>query len=288
MVNETQPRVRRRPIDEADLAGVTDLLVRGFPGRSRQYWERGLGRMAERPEIEGCPRFGFMLDAGSGPVGVALMLVGSAEGDGNIRCNLSSWTVDTAYRMQAPLLVASMLKRRDITFTNISPAPHTWPTITAQGFRPYAEGQVVVATALSPASPSIRVVSHPQAWRDLAEATLLDDHRRYGCSILVAETADGPRPFVFLPVRARSGRLPLPLMQLIYCRDIKDFALCAGAVGRWLLGRGMIGILLEAASPLPRGAPVLRRLPRTAKFYRGPHPPRIGDLSYTERVIFGA
>ncbi len=288
MVNDTQPRVRRRPIEESDLAGVTDLLVRGFPARSRRYWERGLGLMKERPAIEGCPRFGFMLESGPGPVGVALMLCGRAEGDDAVRCNLSSWAVDPAYRVQAPLLVASMLKRPDVTFTNISPAPHTWPTITAQGFRPYSEGQVVVATALSPGLPSARVVSDPEAWRDLRDAALLDDHRRYGCTSLVVETRDGPRPFVLLPVRARSGRLPLPLMQLIYCRDIADLTLCAGAIGRWLLRRGMIGLLLETATPLPKGGAVLRRLPRTAKFYRGPNPPRIGDLSYTERVIFGA
>ncbi len=288
MVNETQSRIRRRPIEVADLDAVSDLLVRGFPKRPRRFWTRGLARMGERPAVEGCPRYGFLLDAGSGPVGVALMLFGRPGPDAGIRCNLSSWAVDPAYRMQAPLLVASMLKRLDITFTNISPAPHTWPTIAAQGFTPYAEGQVVVATAPSPGPPSTRVDAAPRAWRDLPDAVLLDDHRRYGCTSLVVETPGGPRPFVLLPVRARSGRLPLPLMQVIYCRDAADFPASAGAIGRWLLGRGVIGIVTDAAMPRPPGAPVLLRLPRTAKFYRGPNPPRLGDLSYTERVIFGA
>jgi hypothetical protein len=288
MVNETQSRVRRRPIAETDLAGVTDLLARGFPQRSRRYWERGLRRMGERPAIDGCPRYGLLLESEAGPVGAALTLFGMGESGQNIRCNLSSWTVDPAYRMQAPLLVASLLKRPDVTFINISPAPHTWPTITAQGFRPYAEGQVIVATAPAPVPPGVRVLSEPRTWRDLPEATLLDDHRRYGCTILVAETPDGRRPFVFLPMRARSGRLPLPLMQLIYCRDVADLPSCAGAIGRWFLRRGRIGLVVESGVPMPIGAPVLRRLPRSAKFFRGPHPPRLGDLSYTERVIFGA
>ena len=46
--------------------------------------------------------------------------------------------------MQAPLLVASALKRRDVTYTNISPAPHTWRTLQAQGFEPYNFGRSAI------------------------------------------------------------------------------------------------------------------------------------------------
>ena len=74
MVNEEPSRIRRREIVEADLGGVTDLLVRGFPARPRAYWQRGLRRMGERPALAGCPRYGFLLEAGARPVGVALML----------------------------------------------------------------------------------------------------------------------------------------------------------------------------------------------------------------------
>lgn len=288
MVDGAQGQVRRREIEAGDLAGVVDLLARGFPARPRLYWERGLRRMAERPAVDGCPRYGFLLEAGGRPVGVALMLFGTVGvGSGAaIRCNLSSWTVDPAFRVQAALLVASVLKRRDVTFTNISPAPHTWATIEAQGFRAYAEGQVLVAPALAPSAVTARVSADPRAWHHLPEAALLDDHRGYGCTCLCAEAADGIHPFVFLPFRARSGRLPLPFMQLVYARDIEDFSRFARPLGLWLLARGRLGVVMDGNNS-PGGPPILRRLGRGRKYVKGPNPPRLGDLSYTERVIFG-
>jgi hypothetical protein len=289
MVNDVQPRVRRREIVQADLPGVVDALVRGFPGRDRGHWERGLRRMGERPSLAGCPRFGFLLEAGSGPVGVSLMLYdGVAAGDSlTLRCNLSSWTVDPAFRMQAPLLVASALKRRDVTYTNISPAPHTWATIEAQGFQAYAWGQYLVVPRLARARERVRVRRDAAAWRDLPEAGLLADHAGYGCHVLTVEAADGLHPFVFQPFRARSGRVPLPLMQLIFCRDIAGVSRFSAALGGALLARGAPGLVMDAP-PEPGGPPLLRHVRRGRRYFRGPNPPRLGDLSYTERAIFGA
>ena len=287
MVNEEPSRIRRREIVDADLGGVTDLLVRGFPARPPAYWQRGLRRMGERPAVAGYPRYGFLLESGARPVGVALMLFDArGEGEARLRCNLSSWTVDPAFRMQASLLIASVLKRRDVTFVNLSAAPHTWATIEAQGFRAYADGQFVVAPALARDTEAGRAVADRQAWRGLPEARLLDDHRGYGCLNLVVEAADGAHPFVFLPVRARSGRVPLPLHQLIFSRDLSDLWRFAGTLGRALLARGSIGVLVDGAPP-PGGPPILRRHARGRSYFKGPHAPRLGDLSYTERVMFG-
>lgn len=288
MVNDVDSRVRRREIVEADLPGVVDVLLRGFPDRQRPFWERGLRRMGERPAVEGCPRYGFLLEAGSGPVGVSLMLFDRAgpEGAPVLRCNLSSWAVDPAFRMQASLLVASALKRRDVTYTNISPAPHTWPTIKAQGFAAYATGQFVVLPMLARSRERARVRRDAAAWRDLPEAGLLRDHAGYGCRVLVVEAADGLHPFVFLPFRARSGRVPLPLMQLIFCRDLPAVSRFSAALGAALLARGVVGIVMDGP-PEPGGPPLLRHVRRGRRYFRGPSPPRLGDLSYTERVIFG-
>ena len=284
VVNEVQPGVRRREIREADLPGVVDLLLRGFANRPRSYWERGLRRMAGFPAVEGCPRYGFLLDDGARPVGVALMLF-CRGADGALRCNLSSWTVDPAFRAQAPFLVASALKRPDVTFTNISPAPHTWPTIEAQGFRPYAENQSLLLPLLGPGGDRARVSTDPASWRGLPEAVLLDDHLAYGCSCLVVEAAGALRPVVLLPVRARAGRYPLPLMQLVFCRDIADVPRFAGALGRWMALRGGVGLLLDG--DVPAGLVGRASIRRGRKYARGPRPPRIGDLSYTELVVFG-
>ena len=284
MVNPAQSRVRRREIREGDLAGVTDLLLRGFANRPRSYWERGLRRMGERPAVEDCPRYGFLLDDGGCPVGVALTLFDRGR-DGAVRCNLSSWTVDPAYRPQAPLLIASALKRREVTFTNISPAPHTWPTIEAQGFRPYAENQSLVLPLLGRPGERARVSADPSSWRGLPEADLLDDHVRYGCSCLTVEGGGEVRPIVLSPVRARAGRYPLPLMQPIFSRAASDVPRFAGAIGRWMLGRGAVGLLVDG--DLPPGLVGRTRIRHGRRYARGPNPPRVGDLGYSEIVIFG-
>lgn len=283
-------QVRRREIGEPDLGAVADLLVRGFPGRRRAYWGGGLRRMAERPSLPaGCPRYGYMLESAGRPVGVVLLLFddGTARGEPGLRCNLSSWYVEPAFRMHAPLLVASALRRRDVTYTNVTPAPHTWATIEAQGFIAYATGQVLVAPALSRIREPARVSDFAAGpGRDIPEAALLADHAGYGCSSLVVEAPSGTYPFVFLRLRVRAGRLPTPVAQLIFCRDIADLSRFAGVLGRALLRHGMAGLLLDGDVP-PDGMLAIRGF-RGRKYYRGPQRPRLGDLSYTERAILGA
>src|SRR5690348_18468961 len=73
-VTAPRPQVRCREIGEADLDSVADLLTRGFFGRSRDYWMRGLLRQAARDVPQGYPRFGYMLDREGTPVGVLLLL----------------------------------------------------------------------------------------------------------------------------------------------------------------------------------------------------------------------
>ena len=287
MVNGMQPvgPVRRREIVDRDVPGLLDLFGCGFPNRSRAYWTRGLARMAERRDLPpGCPRFGFLLEAEGRPVGALLMLF-RAEG-GRILCNLSSWTVEPAYRLHAPLLVAAALRRRDVTFTNLSPAPHTWPTIEAQGFEPFANRADIVFPALSRRGRAAVNFPPVGGFEGLAEAPLLDDHVGYGCLVPLVETPDGPQPFAFLPLRIRAGRVPLPLAQLVYCRDLAQYRRLAGPLGRALLGRGVLGVMVDESGPASLWDRLLAGR-RRRKYFRGPTPPRIGDLAYTERVIFG-
>lgn len=295
MVNgmDTVFQVRRREIRDSDLDAVACLLARGFPRRAVSYWRTGLNRMAGRPvPAAGCPRYGYLLETEAGPVGAVLLLCSEAveSGETRIRCNASSWYTEPRYRMHAPLLIAAALKRRDVTYMNVSPAPHTWSTVEAQGFQAYASGQAIVFPVLATARERAAVLAigpgDGEAC-DPADAALLTDHAALGCTSLVVQAADGAHPFVFLPFRIRSGRFPLPLMQLIYCRDPADFSRFAAPLGRALMRRGFPGVVLDADMPLVNLV-ALRRFGHARKYFRGPHRPRIGDLAYTEQVIFGA
>lgn len=286
--------VRGRQISEADIDAIADLLTRGFAGRPRQYWKRGLERQATRPVVPGCPRLGYMLESDGKAVGAVLVLCSSFEtGDQRTtRCNLSSWYVDPAYRAHASLLTLLAMKHKGVTYTNISPARPTWPTVEAQGFTRYCSGQFFSMPLLSLRMPGVRVeVVRPDDTRAeitaLPEFELLIGHAEYGCLSLVCFAPDATaHPFILLPFRIRKGRVPLPCMHLIYCRDIADFVAFANPVGRMLLRRAKSCVILDAVGPVP-GLVGMYREARGRKYFKGPVAPRLGDLAYTEFVVFG-
>ena len=289
-----QQKIRCREIAEADIEAVARLLTHGFVGRSHEYWTQGLRRQAERAVPHGYPRFGYMLDQGGVPVGVLLLLYTSRAEDGEaaIYCNLSSWYVEPAFRNYAPMLTKIAQKNKEVTYINISPATWTWPIIETQGFRSYCSGLFFSVPALSrgKTGTTIETVSaETQAIAGLSadELARLTRHARYGCLSVVCRTAAGePLPFVLVPMRIRRGWIAPPAMQLIYCRDIADYVRCAGTIGRFLLRHGKISIILDATGPVP-GLVGFFSKARGRKYFKGPHRPRLADLSDTELVLYG-
>ena len=278
-----------RQIGDCDLDKVADLLVSGFPSRTRAYWRLGLERQGRRSLPEGLPRYGYLLEADGEPVGVVLALYMPTDGSGAYRCNLSSWYVTPPYRGYASLLVRMASKRKEVTYLNISPAPHTWSTVEAQGFVPYCKGQFFSVPALTPSASAMRVETwNPSVatYAALAEGELMSVHAQFGCTTLVCTDRETASPFVFQPLRIRQGRFPLPCMRLIYCRDIAEFVRCAGALGRFLMKRGYPSVVLDANQPV-RGLIGAYVGARGRKYFRGPCPPRLGDLAYTELAFFG-
>ena len=282
--------IRCREIGIADLSAVADLLTRGFPTRSRDYWIDGLSRLSVRETPDSFPRFGYMLEHDRTPVG-ALLLIHTVQNDGgrtSIRCNLSSWYVEPAFRSYAPMLTKVAQRHKDVTYVNISPAQWTWQAIEAQGFRRYCSGLLFSLPALSRPTKAMRVEvvrQDAQAVDGLSEAdvTLLARHAAYGCLSLVCRAADGRAfPFVLQAMRIR-WIAPLA-MQLIYCRDVADYVACAGTIGRFLLWRGRMSVALDANGRM-RGLVGLYRERR--KYFKGPHCPRLADLSDSELVIYG-
>jgi hypothetical protein len=285
--------IRCREITAADIEAVADLLARGFVGRSRDYWLSGLRRQASRDVPEGYPRFGYMLDHDGAPVGVLLLIYtarGSAS-DTAIWCNLSSWYVEPRFRNYAPMLAKIAQRLKEVTYINISPARWTWPIIEAQGFKAYCNGLFVSVPALSSVrgGAAVEIVSAGAAAVDglpPAEAALLIRHAGHGCLSLVVRREGSVSPFVLQPVRIRRGSIAAPAMQLIYCRDVEGFVASAGAIGRLLLRQGRIAVVIDANGPIAGLAGIYTER-RGRKYAKGPHRPRLGDLSDTELVLYG-
>jgi hypothetical protein len=284
--------VRCREIDRADIEATISVLSQGFPNHDSNYWARALARLTEHRAPPGFPKYGYLLEADGRPIGVILVIC-SEMPDGSqtrYRVNIASWYVEPQYRSYAPMLTSRAHAHRGVTYLQLTPAPHVLPIIEAQGYRPYAEGTYAAAALLCapPQGARVRVAARDlQSADDMsqAECDLLVDHRGYGC-ISVVCTLDGRRhPFVFARRwrRARLGRWPYA--RLIYCRGLDEFARFAGPLGRFLALRGMPLVGFDANAPL-HGVPG-RFLPGGAKFFKGPHMPRLGDISYTELSMFG-
>jgi hypothetical protein len=287
-------KLRCREIAEADLGAVAALLTRGFAGRSRDYWMQGLRRQAAREVPKGYPRFGYMLDLDGLPVGVLLLLYSSrvSGGDAAIQCNLSSWYVEPAFRNYAPMLTKIAQRHKEVTYLNISPATWTWPIIEAQGFASYCSGLFFSFPALSRAAPGMTIETISSDTRAIdglseTEVELLARHARYGCLSLVCRTPDGRTlPFILLPMRIRRGLFAPPAMQLIYCRDIAEYVQCAGSIGRALIRHGKIAVILDANGPVADLIGIFSKA-RGRKYFKGPHRPRLADLTDTELVLYG-
>jgi hypothetical protein len=286
--------IRCREISEADIDAVADLLTRGFVGRSREYWMQGLRRQAGREVPEGYPRFGYMLDNDGLAVGVLLLLY-TSRSDGNeaaIQCNLSSWYVEPAFRNYAPLLTKIAQRNKEVTYLNISPATWTWPIIETQGFNPYCSGLFFSIPALSRVASGMaaEIISPDTTTIDglpQTDVELLTRHARYGCVSLICRTATGDAfPFILSPLRIRRGWIAPPAMQLIYCRDIAEYVRCSGAIGRLLIRHGKLSVILDSNGAVP-GLVGIFSSARGRKYFKGPHRPRLADLTDTELVLYG-
>jgi hypothetical protein len=284
---------RFRAIQESDLDAVADLLTRGFVHRSRDYWRRGLSRQRERSLPEGAPRFGYLLDHENKPVGCLLLIYATKLIDGQAVtcCNVSSWYVDPKFRNYAALFASMTQKHKDVTYFNVTPAMPTWPIIEAQGFQAYCRGLYFSLPVLCRAAAGMRIEKVSSETTGFAglpdqELALLKRHAGYGCLSVVCRIGAEAIPFIFFRLRKRRGIIPLPALQLGYCRGLDDFISCAGALGRYLLLRGTPIVICDANGEMP-GIPGIYSEARGRKYFKGPHRPRLGDLADTELAIFG-
>jgi hypothetical protein len=286
-----QPRFRE--IQESDVEAIADLLTRGFVTRSRDYWMAGLKRQGMRSLPSEAPRYGYLMELDGRPVGCLLLIysVKTIDGEAVVCCNNSSWYVDPEFRNYAALFAARTQKRKDVTYFNLTPALSTWPILEAQGYRTYSLGFSFSLPALSRNGRAMSIETVTADTATVAglpdhELELLKRHAGYGCLSLVCRTDTEVIPFVFFRLRKRRGFIPLPALQLGFCRAIADYVRCAGAIGRYLFWRGKPIVIADANGPIAGLADIYSEA-RGRKYFKGPHQPRLGDLADTELAIYG-
>jgi len=283
---EQRGPVRCREIRPADVESVVDLLARGF-GHGRDHWSRGLKRMTDHETPAGYPKYGYMLESEGRPVGALLLIFARVGESAPVRCNVSSWYVEPAFRSYGPLLARCATRRKDVTYFNLTPAPYTWRMLKAEGYTQYVQGRLLAIPLLARPclSASVHAVGAPIGDNNRlsqAEVKILLDHARFGCMSLVCDTVGEQHPFVFAFNRLRGL---FPVARLVYCRDLKEFARFAGPLGRFLARRGYVAVLLDCNGPIPGLIGYYGG--HSPKFYKGPYPMRAGDVAYSEHVMLG-
>jgi hypothetical protein len=284
------PSLRCRQIEENDIEAVASLLAHGFRAHDRQFWLEAFAQLRRHATPPGLPKYGYLLESEGRAVGAVLLicsLVRAGEKDVP-RCNLSSWYVDPAFRAFAPMLVSQASRHKDVTYVNVSPAPHTRPIVEAQGFSRYCDGIFVAVPMLSDLFGGAKVAvfdgtRKPAVSFDPRDQEMLLQHAALGCVSLWCATAERAYPFVF---RLRWVRRIVPCAQLIYCHDVADLVRFAGPIGRSLARRGLPFVIIDANAPIP-GLVGWYSPGNMPKYFKGPQRPRLGDLAYTEHAVMG-
>ncbi len=75
-------------------------------------------------------------------------------------------------------------------------------------------------------------------------------------------------------------------MQLIHCRSAAEYTACAGRIGRLLLRLGKISVIVDSNGLIPGLAGIYTER-RGRKYFKGPHRPKLADLTDTEVVLYG-
>jgi hypothetical protein len=281
-------KITDREITHSDLEQVSEFLGRGI-GYSDGYFLQLLQRMTEHATPEGFPKYGRVLTCDGTIVGAIILIFSTVQSDGvpTIRCHVTGWCVEPAYRGYAALFFAKDLKHPNVTYVNISAqwTAGTLPIIETQGFIRYSSGQFVAVPALHFAAgdSQVKVVTAnnaPNVPFETFDMDLLSAHAKYGCICLWCVTAERAYPFAFRP---RLFKRAIPGVQLVYCRDIEHFVRFAGPIGRFLALRGRLVVRIDSNAPL-EGLIGTFTESADSRFYKGSKP-RLGDLAYTHLAM---
>jgi hypothetical protein len=284
--------VRSRPIAPEDLEALAQLLPRGFPDRSSDYFRSIFARLAAHRTPPGFPKYGYLMESDGQPVGAILMIFSSlvVGGQTRVRGNGAFWYVEPEFRSLASMLFSRACSHKDVTYLNLSPGLQTLGILDAQRFAPYITGEfkALPALRLKAMGAEVHALSaHHSNVEGLTafEAELLRDHLDFGCIALICRAKGEAHPFVF-EQRRRPGIVKITYARLVYCRSLEDFVRCAGPVGRFLTLRGMPIVCIDANGPVPGLIGKFFKA-ATPKYFKGPYAPTLGDFAYTERVMFG-
>jgi len=266
---------------------VYDGVLRTLnPRYSEERWRRIFDWPWENPE----DHVGYaLLDEDRRVVGYAGLIysrqaIGEEEA---ICCNISSWVVEPPYRSSALSLIMPVIRRRDLTVTNLTSTPVVHKIFTGLGFSAL-ETHISVFFPLHAFRPSpYRVTMGFEAFKEKLPPRLRrigHEHEPLGLHFWAE---GGEAPVYFVAVRGR--RRLVPTARVHFISDPAAFAEALPAIQRKLMKSGIF--LVECDDRLMKDVSVpfsgRIRLPVTRLYKSNALRPEDISNLYSEMILLG-
>lgn len=259
------------PIDNQNIGSAIELLARGFPRKSRIFWERALDRIDRYNKLNDYPTLGRLLVVKGARVGVMLTIKSHARntnGNPHDVINLSSWYVDPEHRRLAPLMLREMIRCDDTVFTDLTPSADVVRMLPLLGFKPLNLGLAAIALPL--AALHRRGSARVSSFESFDRSTLhpedqirLERNAQFGGMAAILTVNGRHHPLLFASRTVRH----IPTASLIYCDDVRTLMDNIHAVARFLLKRGKLMLIVDI--PLDAQVRGTQFLGRGLKFAKG-------------------
>lgn len=212
---DSPPRVR--PVRQADIERICDLLHREWPRVGAQDWRR----LFDYGWLEAKPTLGFVLTRGDDVVGFIGTVYAHRRinGRAGLVCNLTSWCVLPKYRRWSVGLFMAALRDQSVSYTNLTAGSDLVRVFERVGFRSVAVQRVVMPPLFHAETlrcRSARIVVDPDEIRavlDDDQRRIFDDHAPCGC-LHLALVEGRNAAYLIVKRRVRRG---LPVSELLHC-----------------------------------------------------------------------
>jgi hypothetical protein len=272
-------------------AVAIDLLVEGFPERSRAFWECALANLQRYGgnADAGAP-LGFLFFEKQSPAGVILTpayLRRRADGSPLKIVNLSSWYVRPEQRWRAGLMLKSIIADQSVVYTDLTPTERVRQILSALDFAPINAGVELAflpALALTGGWTGATRPADPETWTFPLgpDWAAVEAHRALGCVPLCVDGPSGTCRIVYRRARYRNA----PAASLVCVESHAKLRPGMGALARHLLARGIVLLLLPAQSARVGLGSVFR--PRDIWFAKGDAFADRTDVLGSELTLFGS
>src|SRR5579883_459252 len=153
MLTQARPaqKIRIREITEEDHGPMAQYLAKSLGYPAWAYFKI-FKILKDHDTPAGFPKFGYALEAEGKIAGGIILVFSSARGADQapaVRCHVTAWCVDPAYRSFATMFAQKALRHKDVTYLNLSARPNAVPIIEAQGFEPFASGRFFAVPLLA-------------------------------------------------------------------------------------------------------------------------------------------